>query len=44
MPPLPQDDAKPLVDGKPVSHDVLFCWLAYREAKAMLNEPAVAKP
>ena len=33
-----------LVDGKPVSHDVLICWLAYKEAKSVLNEPAAAKP
>jgi WD40 repeat protein/serine/threonine protein kinase len=44
MPSLPQDERKPLVDGKPVSHDVLICWLAYKEAKSMLTEPAAAKP
>jgi WD40 repeat protein/tetratricopeptide (TPR) repeat protein/tRNA A-37 threonylcarbamoyl transferase component Bud32 len=44
MPPFPQDERKPLVDGKPVSHDVLICWLAYKEAKSVLNEPAAAKP
>jgi tetratricopeptide (TPR) repeat protein len=44
MPPLPQEDGKPLVDGKPASHDVLFCWLAYKEATTILNEPAAAKP
>jgi tetratricopeptide (TPR) repeat protein len=43
MPPLPQDEHKPLVDGKPVSYNHLICWLAYKEAKALLNEPA-AKP
>ncbi len=43
IPPLPQDEHKPLVDGKPVSHDALICWLAYKEAKSMMSEPA-AKP
>jgi WD40 repeat protein/serine/threonine protein kinase/tetratricopeptide (TPR) repeat protein len=44
IPPLPQDGRKPLVDGKPVSHDVLICWMAYKEAQALLSEPAAAKP
>jgi tetratricopeptide (TPR) repeat protein len=46
MPPLPKDESKPLVDGKPVSHDVLICWLAYKEAKALLEGAAapVAEP
>jgi hypothetical protein len=38
MPPLPKDASKPLVDGKPVSHDVIICWLGYKEAKALLEE------
>jgi tetratricopeptide (TPR) repeat protein len=44
MPPLPKDESKPLLEGKPVSHDVLICWLAYKEAKSVLDEPAAAKP
>ncbi len=44
MPPLPKDESKPLVDGKPVNHDVLILWLAYKEARTVLNEPAAAKP
>jgi serine/threonine protein kinase/tetratricopeptide (TPR) repeat protein len=39
MPPLPEDESKPLVDGKPVSHDVLICWLAFKEAKALVEGP-----
>jgi tetratricopeptide (TPR) repeat protein len=38
MPPLPQDETKPQVDGKAVSHDVLIGWLAYKEAESMLNQ------
>jgi tetratricopeptide (TPR) repeat protein len=44
MPPLPQDEHKPLVDGKPVFHDYLICWLAYKEAKSLLNETDGTKP
>ena len=44
MPPLPKDENKPLVDGEPASHDVLICWLVYKEARSLLNEPAAAKP
>ena len=46
MPPLPKDESKPLVDGKPVSHDVLIWWLAYKEAKALIEGPSapVAEP
>jgi serine/threonine protein kinase/tetratricopeptide (TPR) repeat protein len=44
MPPLPKDENKPLVDGEPASHDVLICWLACKEARSLLNEPAAAKP
>ena len=40
MPPLPKDKSKPLVDGKPVDHDVLICWLAYKEAKALIEAPS----
>jgi len=40
MPPLPKDETKPLVDGKLVSHDYLICWLAYKEAKALIEAPS----
>jgi hypothetical protein len=39
IPPLPADERKPLVNGKAASADVLMLWLAYKEAK-MLIEPA----
>jgi tetratricopeptide (TPR) repeat protein len=46
MPPLPKDESKPLVDGRPVTHDDLICWLAYKEAKALIEGPSapVAEP
>ena len=37
MPPFPRDESKPVIEGKTASHDVMICWLAYREAKAVLN-------
>jgi tetratricopeptide (TPR) repeat protein len=43
-PPLPEDEGKPLLHGKPVSHDVLILWLAFKEAKIVLHQPAAAKP
>jgi hypothetical protein len=42
MPPLPQDESHPLVDGQPVNQDVLICWLAYKEAKALIEGNAHA--
>jgi eukaryotic-like serine/threonine-protein kinase len=36
MRPLPKDESKPLVDGKPVSHDQLICWLACQEARKLI--------
>jgi tetratricopeptide (TPR) repeat protein len=44
MPSLPKDQTKPIVDGRPLSHDLLIWWLAYKEAKSVLNEPDHAKP
>ena len=41
MPPLPKDESKPIIDGRPFDHDLLIWWLAYKEAKSLLNEPAV---
>ena len=43
MNPLPQDQRKPLVNGSPCSYDDLICWMAYKEAKSLLNDFA-AKP
>jgi len=42
MPPLPEDESKPIV----VIHDNLIWWLAYKEAKALIEGPAAsaAKP
>jgi cellobiose-specific phosphotransferase system component IIA len=41
MPPLPKDESKPFVDGRPTSHDDLIWWLAYKEAKALIEgQPA----
>ena len=37
MPPFPQDPGKPVIQGKTVSHDVMIGWLAYKEAKSLLN-------
>jgi tetratricopeptide (TPR) repeat protein len=37
MTPLPQDPNVPVVDGKTASHDVIISWLAYQEAKSLLN-------
>jgi serine/threonine protein kinase/tetratricopeptide (TPR) repeat protein len=42
MPPFPTDEQKPLVDGKPVFHEVLICWLSYKEAKALIEGDAKA--
>ena len=46
MPPLPKDESKPLVDGKPASHDMLIWWLDYKEARALIEGPStpVAEP
>ncbi len=40
MPPLPKDERKPRVDGKSASHDALIRWLAYKEAKALIDGPS----
>jgi len=40
MTPPPKAARKPLIDGKPVSHNTMICWLAYKEAKALITEPA----
>jgi WD40 repeat protein/serine/threonine protein kinase len=38
MPAYPPDEHKPLLNGKPASHDYLICWIAYKEAKTLLKE------
>jgi tetratricopeptide (TPR) repeat protein len=43
MPPLPKDESKPIAEGRTMDHDLLIWWLAYKEAKSVLNEPA-SKP
>jgi serine/threonine protein kinase len=36
MPPLPEDEHKPYVAGKPFDHKALILWLAYKEARTLL--------
>jgi hypothetical protein len=43
MKPLPADEKNPLADGK-ADHSDLNLWLAYKEARALLNAPAPASP
>jgi tetratricopeptide (TPR) repeat protein len=38
MTPLPADPAKPVIGGEATPHDVIITWLAYREAKSLLQE------
>jgi len=40
MPPLPKDEGKPFVDGRPATQDDLIFWLAYKEAKALIEGPS----
>ena len=44
MPPLPADERKPLANGELASHDVMIWWLAYKEAKSLINDPGGPKP
>jgi serine/threonine protein kinase len=44
VPPLPKDENKPSVDGRPFDNDLQIWWLAYKEAKSLLNNPATAQP
>jgi tetratricopeptide (TPR) repeat protein len=39
MPPFPKDERKPVLDGKRAFHEVLVCWLSYKEAKALIESP-----
>jgi hypothetical protein len=38
MPPLPKGEGKPL---GPADHDTIICWIAYKEAKALIEGPTV---
>ena len=40
MPPLPRDESKPTVARRPFDRDLLIWWLACKEARSVLNEPA----
>ena len=40
IPTLPTDEHIPLVDGQLAKHDALICWLAYKEAKALIEGPS----
>jgi tetratricopeptide (TPR) repeat protein len=40
MPPLPEDEHKPHLDGRLVDQNVLIWWLAYKEAKALIEAPS----
>jgi tetratricopeptide (TPR) repeat protein len=42
MKPLPTDEKDPLANG--ANHDDLVLWLAYKEAKALLNPPQTSPP
>ena len=43
MPPFPKDERKPRVDGRPAfQNEFLICWLAYKEAKALIEGDAKA--
>jgi eukaryotic-like serine/threonine-protein kinase len=43
MPPFPKDDHEPPVYDKPVNQDVLVCWLAYKEARTLIEGSSVTK-
>jgi serine/threonine protein kinase len=44
VPRLPKEMNKPQADGKPVSQDVMVCWLGFKEAQALLNESTPDHP
>ena len=37
IPPLPPDEGRPVAEGLPFNHDLVICWLAYKEAKSVIN-------
>ena len=42
IPPLPRDESKPRVDGGQVDQNFVICWMAYKEAKALIEPPSTA--
>jgi serine/threonine protein kinase/tetratricopeptide (TPR) repeat protein len=44
MPPLPEDERKPHVDGRLLNHNVLICWLACKEARTLIEAPSGPVP
>jgi tetratricopeptide (TPR) repeat protein len=40
IPASPEDANKPLIDGNMAPHNVLIWWLAYKEAKSLIESPA----
>ncbi len=43
MPPLPKDESKPIVDGRPFDHDLLIWWLSFKEAKKLIEGQTAVK-
>jgi serine/threonine protein kinase len=43
MPPFPKDNHQPPAYDKSVTQDVLICWLAYKEAKALFEGSSAPK-
>ena len=39
MPPFPKDESHPHVEGRPLNANELIWWLAYKEAKALIEGP-----
>jgi hypothetical protein len=37
MPPLPKDESRAFLDGRPATIDDLILWLAYKEARALIE-------
>jgi hypothetical protein len=37
MPPFPADERRPSADPRTFDHEVLICWLAFKEARSMLK-------
>jgi hypothetical protein len=44
MPALPKDERKPLASGKLADHDLLFYWLACKEAKPLIEGTDATHP
>jgi len=39
MPPLPEDESKPILQGKSFDRDLIVTWLAHKEAQALIEGP-----